>query len=237
MNLLAFDTATEACSVALASGGEVYEEFAVAPREHNRLLLEMCDAVLAAADLPVERLDALALGCGPGAFVGVRIAAAAAQGIAYAHGLRVVPVSDLAALAQQMFDESDAESALAVLDARMGEVYYGCFRRGANGLSEADGEERLASPEAIVESGRRFDCVGGPGLVRYPELAAAARRGEAGLLPRASALLRLAAAKFSAGEALQAPQLIPSYLREPVAASAGGKRSGAEGGKNASQRL
>ena len=223
MNLLALDTATEACSVALARDGAVYEEFAIAPRQHNRLLLEMCDTVLAAADLPVERLDAVALGCGPGAFVGVRVAAAAAQGIAYAHGLAVIPVSDLAILAQQMFDESNAESALAVIDARMGHVYYGCFRRGIDGLSEADGEEQLASPEAVIGLDRSFDCVGGSGLASYPELAGKAKRGEPDLLPRASALLRLAAARFSAGEVLQAPQAIPNYLRDPTGFPASGK--------------
>ena len=99
MNLLAIETSTECCSVALACGDEVVVRSEVAPRRHAELLLPMCDAVLAEAGLSRRQLDAIAVGRGPGAFTGVRLAISAAQGIALALDLPVVPVSSLAALA------------------------------------------------------------------------------------------------------------------------------------------
>ncbi len=216
MNLLALDTATEACSAALLCGGDVHEEFAIAPRQHNRLLFEMCDAVFAAAGIAPAALDALAFGRGPGAFTGVRIAAAAAQGIAYAHALPVVAVSDLAALAQQLFDECDEQRALAVIDARMGELYYGFFRRGADGLAVAEGSEGVAPPERVAGIDTFSGCAGGSGLAAYPTLAAAAAVREPALLPRAGALLKLAAARVEAGETATPAQALPVYVRDRV---------------------
>ncbi len=216
MNLLAIDTATEACSAALKCGGEVREEFEIAPRRHNRLLFEMCDALFAAAGITPGALDALAFGCGPGAFTGVRVAAAAAQGIAYAHRLPVIAVSNLATLAQQLFDDCSEPRALAVLDARMGEVYYGFFRRGDDGLAEAEGGEGVSPPGRIAALETFSGCIGGSGLKAYPGLGArlAERRPE--LLPRASATLKLAQAKLAAGGGVEPAQALPVYVRDRV---------------------
>ncbi len=216
MNLLALDTATEACSAALLCGGEVREEFAVAPRRHNRLLFEMCDALFAAAGIAPGALDALAFGCGPGAFTGVRIAAAATQGIAYAHGLPVAAVSDLAALAQQLFDDCDGQRALAAIDARMGEVYYGFFRRGADGLAEAEGDEGVAPPEQVAGLDAFSGCAGGSGLAAYPALDSGLAVCRPDLLPRAGAVLKLAEAKIRNGDTLTPAQAQPVYVRNRV---------------------
>ena len=216
MNVLALDTATEACSVALLSGGQMYEEFVVAPRQHNRLLFGMCDRLLGRAGLRCDQLNALAFGRGPGAFTGVRIAAAAVQGIAYAHRLPVAAVSELAALAQQLFDECDETHALAAIDARMGEVYYGLFRRNVEGLAEAESKEDVIAADRITGGETFSGCAGGTGLAAYPTLAAAAAVRRSDLLPHAAAILKLALPKISSGETVSPEQALPVYLRDRV---------------------
>lgn len=99
MKLLALDTATEACSAAVWVDGAVLERYELAPRRHATLILPMIAAVLAEAGLSATQLDAIAFGCGPGAFTGVRIAVGVAQGIAFAADLPVAPISTLASLA------------------------------------------------------------------------------------------------------------------------------------------
>ena len=216
MKLLALDTATEACSVALACGGEVREEFAVAPCQHNRLLFEMCDALFASSGITPGALDALVFGRGPGAFTGVRIAAAAAQGIAYAHDLPVVAVSDLAALAQQLFDGCDGQRALAAIDARMGEVYYGFFRRGADGVAEAEGSEGVAPPARLPGAAGYSGCAGGSGFASCPALGAGLAVRKPYLLPRAGVMLKLALGPLEAGDTVTPMQALPVYLRDRV---------------------
>ena len=134
MKLLAFETATEACSVALWIDGCVRERFELAPRRHAELALPWADALLREAGIAKSQLDAIAVGRGPGAFTGVRLAIAIAQGIALALERPVVGVSTLAALAMQ----ADGDRVLAAIDARMGEVYLGAFERDADGMSALD---------------------------------------------------------------------------------------------------
>ncbi|MGB5456905.1 MAG: tRNA (adenosine(37)-N6)-threonylcarbamoyltransferase complex dimerization subunit type 1 TsaB, partial [Gammaproteobacteria bacterium] len=100
MKILAVDTATEACSAALYLDGEIHQQFRVAPREHSHIILPMIDQLLSDSGIRVSDLDVLAFGRGPGSFMGVRIAAGVAQGIAFAWDLPVVPISTLAAIAQ-----------------------------------------------------------------------------------------------------------------------------------------
>ncbi|HSM96415.1 MAG TPA: tRNA (adenosine(37)-N6)-threonylcarbamoyltransferase complex dimerization subunit type 1 TsaB, partial [Rhizomicrobium sp.] len=138
-NIIAIETATEACSAALSVDGRIMERSEIAPRRHAELILPMIEALLAEAGIVRTQLHAIAVGRGPGAFTGVRLAISVAQGLVLALDIPIVPVSSLAALAQ---DAPDAgASILAVIDARMGEVYTGAFRRCADGLVEAIGEE------------------------------------------------------------------------------------------------
>src|SRR5215475_1096438 len=126
--LLAIETATEACSAALLVGGDVIERSEIAPRRHAELILPMIESLLAEAGLSRRQIDGIAVGRGPGAFTGVRLAISVAQGIALGLDVPVVPVSSLAALAQDVPRELPAPI-LAVIDARMGAVYAGAFER------------------------------------------------------------------------------------------------------------
>ncbi|MDB6083714.1 MAG: glycoprotease, partial [Gammaproteobacteria bacterium] len=126
MRLLALDTATEACSVALLTDDGVFGIFKEVGRGHAEQILGMVDSVLAEAGIPLGMLDGMAAGVGPGAFTGVRISVSVAQGLAFGAGLPVVAVTTLEALALQALS-GDAGQAMACLDARMGEVYWACF--------------------------------------------------------------------------------------------------------------
>src|SRR3954470_6762837 len=134
MNLLAIDTATECCSAALLCGEHLLERSELAPRRHAELILPMIDSLLSEARLSRRSLDGIAVGRGPGAFTGVRLAISVAQGLALGLDIPVVPVSSLAALAQGAPEQTHGDALLAAIDARMGEIYAGAFHRGADGL-------------------------------------------------------------------------------------------------------
>lgn len=222
MKILAVETATEACSAALWRDGAVIERFRVAPREHNRLILPMLDDLLAEAGLAVEDLDALAFGRGPGAFTGVRIAAGVAQGIAFAADLPVVPVSTLAALAQEALLETGADRAYACIDARMGEVYWAVYGREGEGLAELLGEETVIPADRVPFPAEGRGVGIGSGWTTYGEvlgerLGDRVRAVLRDRYPRAALIARLGAAGFRRGLAVSAEQAQPVYLRDNVA--------------------
>jgi tRNA threonylcarbamoyladenosine biosynthesis protein TsaB len=178
----------------------------------------MCDEVLAEAGLARRGLDAIAVGCGPGAFTGVRLAVSAAQGIAFALGVPVVPVSSLAALALQA-PENDAPI-LAVIDARMGEIYAGWFRRTPDGLVEPiAGETVCTAAELPLASSAPCNVVGS-GWSTYADVLRARLGAEPAWAhgnhyPQAVDAARLALPRVRDGVA---PELaLPVYLRDKVA--------------------
>nr|VFK07335.1 MAG: tRNA threonylcarbamoyl adenosine modification protein YeaZ [Candidatus Kentron sp. FM] len=136
MKILAIDTATDACSVALHLDGDYREIHELAPRRHAEILLPRIRTLLSEAALSLRDLDALAFGRGPGAFTGVRIATGVIQGLAFGADLPVVPISSLHALAQGAWRERGEGNVLAAFDARMGEVYWGAYRLDAAGDNE-----------------------------------------------------------------------------------------------------
>jgi tRNA threonylcarbamoyladenosine biosynthesis protein TsaB len=220
MILLALETSTEACSVALWIDGEVRERFAVAPRQHAELALPWAEQLLADAGIARSRLDGVALGRGPGAFTGVRLGVALAQGIALALEVPVVAVSTLQVLAAQVTPGA-ADRVLAAIDARMGEVYLGAFARGRDGLQPVEAEavgkpDLIALPEGSgwAAVGTGFAAVDGALAQR---LGARAATLDASALPHAADLARIAAPLFARGEALPPERVEPAYLRDNVA--------------------
>jgi len=220
MNILTFETATEACSVALWLDGELRERHAVAPRQHAQLLLVWADTLLAEAGIARSALDAIAVGRGPGAFTGVRLAIASAQGIAMALDIPVLPVSTLAALAQGA-PANCAQPIIAAIDARMGEIYLGAFARGDDGLVGATAAEWLGAPAHAEQHapvgfgiGTGFAAADGALVTRLGLSPVAV---DASALPHAGDCARLAAAAFARGEGVPAEQLEPAYLRNQVA--------------------
>lgn len=217
MKLLAIETATEACSVALWLDGEVLERFEVAPRRHAELTLPWADELLARAGVARSQLDAVAIGRGPGAFTGVRLAVAIGQGVAFALDRPVVPISTLAALALQ----APGLRALAAIDARMGEVYAATFAL-EDGDARATSPERVLPPNQVpVPEGNDWHGVGtgfaaADGLLART-LAPALASVDAAALPRAGDIARLAARAFARGEAIAPERAEPAYLRDNVA--------------------
>mgnify|MGYP001819966252 FL=1 len=224
--VLAIETATAACSAALYIDGQVEERHALAPRQHAALILPMVESLLASAELAVTALDALAFGQGPGAFTGVRIAASAAQGIAFAADLPVVPVSTLAALAGGAMRDADACHVMAALDARMDEVYWGVYTRDTGGLPALQGRETVAAPAAVAVPDGDGWIAAGSGWAAYAEQLMP-RAGERlvrvlpDLEPRAYDVALIGADRFARGEVGQAGDAVPVYLRDQVVRTPG----------------
>ncbi len=224
MKLLALDTSSVACSVAVAIDAEIIERYEEQPREHTRLLLPMIKAVLQESGVALAELDAIVLGNGPGSFIGMRIAASVAQGIAYGSGLKIVAVSSLAAVAAQVLAESEAAEVVVAQDAHMSEVYMGRFGRDERHLPVALFPERLQAQESIpelVEEANGDRVAAGAGWDRYPALLEK-NRGRIDaisdvLYPRARHLLALGEADCADSKAIAPDRVLPAYLRQKVA--------------------
>ena len=222
--LLAIDTSSEACSVALQTGAQVLFRFTDQPRKHAELILPMVDEVLAEAGLRLQQLDALCFGRGPGSFTGLRIAAGTVQGLAFGADLPVVPVSSLAGLAQRAVREFGWTRIHAAFDARMGEVYWGSYQLNAAGDLELVGRECVCAPDRLQQaSGIQMEagwCGAGSGWVFRSALEITTgplQQCEPALMPHARDLLPLATAKWQRGESISAEQVVPVYLRNDVA--------------------
>lgn len=224
MKLLAFETSTEALSVALSIDGQVRERFELAPRRHAELALPWADELLAQAGLRRSQLDGIAVGRGPGAFTGVRLAIALVQGIALALDRPVVAVSTLAALAMRAQDAVPGATlrVLAAIDARMGEVYSGAFEL-RDGDARALDEEHVGAPGSVIVPGGEGGWIGvGTGFgaadgALSSGLSARFASIDATQLPHAADVARLGAQAFARGEAVAAERVEPAYLRNNVA--------------------
>jgi tRNA threonylcarbamoyladenosine biosynthesis protein TsaB len=226
MRILALDTASAQCSVALLHDGEMRTRAVATQREHARLLLPMVDELLLEAGLTLRQLDGIAFGRGPGSFTGVRVAAGVTQGLALGADLKVRPVSDLRALAAQARRRSAGSAGngrvLACMDARMGEVYWGFF--ALEGHRTAEGDAEYVGPPGAVLIGAPEGVVvaAGMGLAAYPELreqlALDPDNCFADAEPHARDVALLASIDLLAGAPwLDAAAAQPVYVRDEVA--------------------
>ena len=216
MNVLAVETSTELCSVALLRGAELFVEESLAENRHSELLLPMLRRVLARSRLDAAHLDAFAFGQGPGSFTGIRIACGIVQGLAFGAGRPVVPVPSLLALAEQ----TNEGRVVVALDARMGEAYLAAYARHADDWDEVIAPRLVDAHGLPPLPGRRWAATGS-GFDRHEWLRTAYRdsiemRYE-GDLPRAGPIARIAARRFARGAGIAAEQAAPLYLRETVA--------------------
>lgn len=223
MNLLAIDTSTDACSVALLCSGVLSGHCRVEPRGHTRLIMPMVRQVLADRELTMSDIHALAFAAGPGSFTGLRIATGVIQGLAWGLDVPVVPVSSLAAVALELAETRGAEEGdgIAVaFDARMDEVYWGCFRL-VDGQPEPLEAERVCPPEQVsLPPGPRHWLAGGSGwryAVRMPRaVSGAVQSPDAESAPDARFVARLAAPVWQRGGGVPAIEAQPVYLRDEV---------------------
>lgn len=230
MKILALDTATENCSAALWIEGTLLQREVEAERGHANLILTMIDEVLAESAVSLTALDAIAFGRGPGSFTGVRLAASVTQGLAFGADLPVVPVSDLLAVAQRTLTRSPdayavARNVIVCNDARMHEVYWGCFQQSGPGLMRSFGPERVSKPSDVKLpsewQGTLVDAAGRGFRAYKDELGIALEpvlnRIDMTLLPRAAEIALLAVSEVSSGRTVAAEEAIPTYLRDDVA--------------------
>ena len=217
MKLLAFDTSTETLHLAVQRG----EAHSHAPLEHrgpggaqaSASLIPAIHALLARAGLRLADLDAIVFGRGPGSFTGLRTACSVAQGLSFGSGVPVLAVDTLLAVAEDAFQREGARQVVALLDARMDEVYYAAYARESNGWHQ-HGDFGLARPEDVtVPPG--WSLAGNAFAAYGQRLPAATARIEAA--PTAGALLRLAPALLAAGRAGPAASAMPLYIRDKVA--------------------
>ncbi len=221
MKLLAMDTATEACSVALFIDGEIKERFEVAPREHTKLLLPMIDGLMAEAGLRPQQLDAIAFGCGPGSFTGVRIATGVMQGIAYGADLPVVPVSTLAAISQACLRQSAHNTIFTAVDARMNEIYWAVYQRDVEGYAQLLGQEKV-QPATEIDALQLTGYGIGSGWKLYEQVLAERVGGQligfdADYLPHSADIALLGVVGVQRGLTVPVEQAMPVYLRNKVA--------------------
>lgn len=220
--ILALDTSTENCSVALTVGNQTYTRSEVSPRGHTTKILPMVDEVLKEAGLKLHDLDALAFGRGPGSFTGVRIGVGIAQGLAFGADLPMIGVSTLAAMAQSGYRKHAMEHAACAIDARMNEVYWGRFARQDNGDWEVVDQECVIPPKELLDKVQADEwtwSLAGTGWDSYQtelsELAIQTKQSDV-LYPEAEDIAFLAQFQFEKGNMTVAEEASPVYLRDKV---------------------
>ena len=213
MNLLAFDTSTDTLFIALQRGTALWQHQAAGGANSSATLLPSIQQGLQALDLQFADLDAIVFGRGPGSFTGLRTACAIAQGLALGASKPLLPVDTLLAVAEEAREQHGLADVMAVLDARMSEVYHAGYR-WAEGLWHATHALGLCAPEALqVPEG--LSVVGNAQAAYAERLAPQAAHRVA--LPTATALLRLAPRLMADGHLVDASYALPLYIRDKVA--------------------
>lgn len=219
--ILALDTSTEACSAAILTQDSHFVEYAVCPREHNKRILTMAEAVLAQANLSLADIDVIAYGKGPGSFTGVRIATGIVQGMAFGADKPVVGISSLAAMAHALYRVHGIEYTISAIDARMNEIYLGLYQTQALGQSQPIQAEQVCAPEmALTQLDReqKWHAVG-TGWQTYQSVLTeqiAAPIAQDIEFPNALDIAYLALTEYQQGQTSNAASACPSYVRDQV---------------------
>jgi tRNA threonylcarbamoyladenosine biosynthesis protein TsaB len=217
VNLVAIETSTEYCSLAVSRGDHVFGRSFHAGQRHSELALPALRELLQQAELEMQAVDGIAYGAGPGSFTGLRIACGIAQGLALARNLPTAGIGTLLALAE----DCGNDKVIACLDARMGEVYHAAYCRSGGKWTELHAPA-LYRPDAVPRI-QGSDWVGcGSGFRVHGAMLAqcyglALSRVEGGAVPNAAAMLRLARPEFAAGQGVDAAAAVPLYVRDKVA--------------------
>ncbi|KRA18854.1 tRNA (adenosine(37)-N6)-threonylcarbamoyltransferase complex dimerization subunit type 1 TsaB [Acidovorax sp. Root568] len=219
MNLLAFDTSTDTLSIAVQHGDGVWQHQGPGGAQASAALIPAVRGLMAQAGLTFDTLDAVVFGRGPGSFTGLRTACAVAQGLAFGakggQGVPVLPVDTLLAVAEEARQQHGCTQVVAVLDARMDEVYHArCEWLQGEARWQADEDFGLGAPES-VQPPIGWTVAGNARAPYGDRLAPSAPHITA--LPTAKALLRLAPALIAAGQAVAAGDALPRYIRDKVA--------------------
>jgi len=223
--ILALDTATDVCSVALLSAGAIAARSERVGQQHSERALPMVDDVLRDAGVALPDVDFIAFGAGPGSFTGLRIACGLAQGLAWGVGKRVIPVGNLHALAARLFSEApDVSTVLCAIDARMHEAYCAVYRRGADPVEVL--APSLARSDQLAELARDVDAVAGDALTVFPDAwGGAPSRRFPSMRADASDIARVASTSAGLARAVEAAAAVPLYVRDQVALTTAERRA------------
>jgi tRNA threonylcarbamoyladenosine biosynthesis protein TsaB len=218
MKIVALDTSSTACSIALLVDDKISFLHRILPLQQAQSILPMIEELLSLNKIKLNQLDAIAFGCGPGSFTGVRIAASVTQGLAYALQLPVIPISSLAGLAQAAYRDLGWKKLLVGIDARMQEIYWGAYEINKHELAVLVGQEKVCTPlEMPLPDDKEWYGVGNAWEIYADQIAYKPLKIDASRLPMASGILELAKIKYIKEEWVTAKEALPVYLRDSVA--------------------
>ncbi len=221
-NLIAVDTATEFCSVAVCNkNGEIFFESATTSQHHAEMVLKMADSVLEKAGMTKKDIEGVVFDMGPGSFTGVRVGTSTAQGWALGFNVKIAAVSSLESLAYQALQKTDSLYAVSAIDARMGEVYFAVYKK-ENGTLLKLGDEQVLSPDKAVEAivsllGTNTAVCGGTGIELLYAAGLNKNIQKHSLFPDAESIIKIGEAHFETGDVLDAAEALPLYVRNDVA--------------------
>lgn len=223
LNILAFEAATQVCSVALCVNNNVFYRLEKTPRQSSNFLLPMIDEILNEASISLGDLHAIAAGHGPGSFMGVRLVSGVTKGLAFPNNIPVIGISTLNILAQTAYQKHGVKSVLCAWDARMHEIYYGVYRLNDEQIMKPVVADQLVAPHQLSLPDKYNTLVGNAWSVYYDEFSDGFKKQysreavqRAWIYPDARALLPIAKEKFSHKAYVSASDLEPVYLRNKV---------------------
>ena len=217
INLLALDTSSKACSVALVQNDKIHQVIELAERQQSKQILSQIQQLLQEAGLVLDQLQALAFACGPGSFTGIRLGASVIQGLAFGASLPVVPISTLQVIAQSAYLEFDVQQAAVAINAYGGKIYWGTYRLAEAGQMVAVSADTLCSPqEVILPNTDNEEWMGvGEGWALYKDILTERLEIQTiydQLYPQAKYLASLALMDFMMGKFVHAEEALPVYL-------------------------